>query len=172
MFCKFIKRQGDAATLSLSSSRPTRLLLLIGPSFPEGWVLGSQGPDLPGCQVHLNQDAASENYQAVTHSFTRQPLCHERQQLVVFRHYTRITNTESRLSSSCSPATQLSGMIVRRARVSCDLPAVKQIEYPPPVSFPSSSFLPCTHHRLVLPTFLSLDTFVRHIALYIHFGSG
>jgi hypothetical protein len=133
----------------------------LGSGVPEAGLTGMSGPSESGCSQRELPGCNTLIHSSATVSQKTTACC------VSTLH--RITNTESRLLSSCSPATQLSGMIVRRARVSCDLPAVKQIEYPPPVLFPSSSFLPCTHHRLVLPTFLSLDTFVRHIALYIHF---
>jgi hypothetical protein len=102
-FCKSITSQGNAAPLSLSSSEPTGLLLLILPAFRKTESRGSQRLDLPGYQVHLNQDAASEYYQAVTQPLTRQPLCHERHQLVVLRHYTPLPMQSPRFSSNCNP---------------------------------------------------------------------
>jgi len=136
--------RGTRLLLSLSSSEPTRLLLLILPAFPEGRIPGPRGRIYQDIRSHLNQDAASEYYQAVTQSLTHQPLCHNRHQArcapTLQPHYQRRVPA---FFEQLQPPPQLGRMIMRRAVSPVICFAVKQIEYPPPVSFSSSSFLPC-----------------------------
>jgi hypothetical protein len=138
-------------------------VLLTLPSFRKiqsGSIAGR-----PGCQAQLNQDAA--HWASVTTLYHNHSL--------VIRGGTDITArcvpTLHTIYRLAAPPWTWPPPIVRRAASPVIRLAVKQIEYPPPICF-LPLLLPCTHHRLVLPPFLSLDTFVRHIALHFHFGSG
>jgi hypothetical protein len=153
--------------LSLSSSEPTRLLLLTLPSIsgglsfgvPEAGFTGMSGPSESGCSQRV-----LPGYNTITRSSAT---VSQRHQLVVLRHYTPLLTQSPAFRATAAPAPQLGGMIVRRAASPVICHAVKQIEYPPPIFVFLSFFSPCTRHRLVLPPFISLDTFcATHCTLH------